>query len=286
MSNTNTIEQIFEKLQSAIEDLSSNKTVDLNKQIRFHANKGESNYGKGMSWTGHGPVRQFVFRKFDSLWSSEHIDLAKEKSFHIGSEVVLSQNSLGSLVTKSNLQELGRLKGLIVDGSVSINQHLYYDSKTNRLGLGTDNPRSIISLSKEKVDFDLDIRHSSALIGTSSNSDISIISSGIPRITVNSDGNILLGNKNQSLTNVNVHGKLSIQVNNPDPSVDLHVNGPARLHGRLFAYSDSFPKNGVHQLGDLTWNANPYPGGPIGWVCIKSGNPGSWASFGLISHLG
>jgi hypothetical protein len=286
MSNTNTTEKIFEKLQSAIEDLSSNKSVDLNKHIRFHANKGESNYGKGMSWTGQGPVRQFVFRKFDSFWSSEHIDLAKEKSFHIGSEVVLSQDSLGSIVTKSHLQELGRLKGLIVDGSVSINQHLYYDSKTSRLGLGTDNPRSIISVNKDNVGYEFDVRHSNAVIGTSTKNDLSIISSDISRITVGADGNILLGNRNQPLTNVSVHGKLSIQVNNPDPAVDLHVNGPVRLHGRLFAYSDSFPKNGVHQLGDLTWNSNPYPGGPIGWVCIKAGNPGSWASFGLISHLG
>jgi hypothetical protein len=279
-------EVIIEKLNQALLELSSNEHKDSLRTVNFHAKKGETLYGKGITWTGQGPAKQFIFSKPDSFWSSDHIDLAPGKSYYASGSPVLNQSSLGSSVTKSNLKELGRLNGLIVDGSVSVAQHLYYDAKTNSLGLGNERPSSVIDISKNQTNLIVDIEGKVAKIGTKSSDDLKFITSDIARITLGKEGNIQLGDKKHSPVNVGIHGKLSIKVEHPDPDVDLHVNGPVKLHGRLHAYADSVPSNGVFQQGDIYWNSKPIPGKSAGWICVKSGSPGTWASFGMISHLG
>lgn len=46
--------------------------------------------------------------------------------------------------------------------------------------------------------------------------------------------------------------------------------------------SDSAPATGEYKTGDIVFNFSPSSGEPIGWVCINSGNPGTWKSFGTI----
>ena len=43
------------------------------------------------------------------------------------------------------------------------------------------------------------------------------------------------------------------------------------------------PTDVVYEKGDIIWNSNPAPSGFIGFVCIESGTPGVWKSFGAIS---
>jgi hypothetical protein len=287
MNDTNqSPEAIIEKLNQALLELSNKEHEDSLRTLNFHAKKGDSLYGKGITWSGQGSVKQFIFSKPDSFWSSDHIDLAPGKSYYASGSPVLNQNSLGSTVTKSSLKELGRLNGLIVDGSVSIAQHFYYDAKNNSLGLGNERPESTIDITKDRTNLIIDVKEKIAKIGTKSSDDLTLVTSDIARITIEKEGNIQLGNKKTSPVNVGIHGKLSIKVEHPDPDVDLHVNGPVKLHGRLHAYSDSVPANGSFQQGDIYWNSNPIPGKSVGWICVKSGSPGTWASFGMISHLG
>ncbi len=42
------------------------------------------------------------------------------------------------------------------------------------------------------------------------------------------------------------------------------------------------PTSGSFTQGDIVWNSNPQPGNFVGWVCVKAGNPGMWATFGEI----
>lgn len=290
MNDTNqSLEQSLELLNEALSDLAEAKqqtVVSFSKFVNFHAKKGENNYGKGISWTGQGHTRQFVFSRNDSLWSSENIDLEKTKSYKIGGEDILSQTELKESVTKSHLKELGRLKGLIVDGSVSINQHIYYDNRTKKLGIGTENSRYLFGLAEKNQEIGIGFDSDRAKIGTVTAASFDLISGNINRISIEKEGNIFLGDKKQSPISVSIHGKLSIGVLNPDSNVDLHVNGSVRLHNRLFTQSDAPPSSGSYQLGDIVWNQSPTIGGAIGWVCIKSGSPGLWAKFGNVSHLG
>jgi len=99
--------------------------------------------GKGMLWAGKDYTKQFVYQEQgENIFSSENIDLSKNKSYKIDNEVVLSSTELGTGITKSNIREVGRLKGLVVDGSLSVNNYLIYDANTDRLGIGTEEPNA------------------------------------------------------------------------------------------------------------------------------------------------
>ena len=44
----------------------------------------------------------------------------------------------------------------------------------------------------------------------------------------------------------------------------------------------SAPTTGDWNRGDIMWNSSPASGSNIGWVCVVSGTPGTWKSFGSI----
>lgn len=285
--NNQTIDQSIEVLSKALKDLSENKEkIDLGNltYLDFKATTSETNYGKGIIFSGNGTTKQIVLGKDpDRFFISEHIDLAKDKVFSINRTKILDSKELGSSVVKSNLQEVGRLKGLIVDGSVSINQHFYYDSITDRLGLGTDQPNAALSVVDNGIEILVGVNHDNeAIVGTFSSKDFSLISGSIPRITIKANGSIDLGNVNNNPSSVRVHGKLAVGVRVPDPAVDLHVAGPVRIHNQLQMYAEETPKSGAYQKGDIIWNSNPKPGGNVGWICTRSGDPGVWNRFGEI----
>ena len=43
------------------------------------------------------------------------------------------------------------------------------------------------------------------------------------------------------------------------------------------------PTTGTYASGDIIFNSAPTAGGFIGWVCVTSGTPGTWKTFGAIS---
>lgn len=281
-------------ISKALAELAESKTVhdvafnDV-RFVEFKAKKGESNTGKGLIFTGSGTTKQFtISTKPEGFFSSESINLDRGKTLYIGNVPMLSENELGSSVIKSNLREVGRLKGLIVDGSASIGQYLFFDNVSNRLGLGTDEPKASFTILDEGAEVVVggnpDTGH--GMIGTYSSQDFEIVTDSTVRVTVKANGNIDLGNPGNNHIGVKIHGKLAIGVKVPDPLVDLHVNGAVKLNNRLHIYGDASPKDGNFSLGDIVWNENPRPGTSIGWVCTRAGNPGQWCAFGEIKASG
>lgn len=53
----------------------------------------------------------------------------------------------------------------------------------------------------------------------------------------------------------------------------------------LYAYESgsTAPTEGNHTIGEVVYNISPASGSPVGWVCIATGNPGTWKEFGTIS---
>lgn len=263
-------------------DESNNQPVDTDAfdNIRF---KGDSS-GRGILWSGKDYTKQFVFQqKPNRFFSTESIDLAKNKEITINSIKTLNEKELGPTVTKSNLREVGRLKGLIVDGNVIINDFLHFNSTTDRLGIGTDQPNSALSI----VDMDAEIvlgarDFSDAEIGTYNNKDLHLITDNTPRITVKAGGDIQLGNINAGPIKVSVNGSLGVDVNNIDTRANLHVNGAIKFNDCLHLKASEPPRSGTYNQGDIVWNDNPQQKKYIGWVCTQSGNPGIWNPFGEI----
>lgn len=244
---------------------------------------GDELHGKGLLWTGHGTTKQFVFANPDKLFSSENLDLAKNKQFSINNIKVLDEKELGPTVTTSNLRQVGRLKGLIVDGSLSVNDFLYFNGTIDRLGLGTDSPNSALSIADNGVEVMIGTRDTTrGMIGTFATNYFDIVTDNTTRLSISPNGDVQIGNKNNVPVQVGIHGSLSINANNPDARAQLHVNGAIKFNDKLHLCSNEPPRNGAFNQGDIVWNSDPVQGRHVGWVCVRGGTPGIWSPFGAI----
>jgi hypothetical protein len=286
----NNIDQTLTDLNRVLKELvdAAHQPVsqEVTQFLEFRAKKGSDNFGKGVIWSGQGHTKQIVFNgNPDRFFVSESIDLDKDKNISIGGTKVIDSKELGPTITKSNLQQVGRLKGLIVDGSLNINQYLIYNGATDRLGLGTEAPNAAFSVAENAIEVMLgttDQMH--GMVGTFASTDFDIVTDNTSRISIKANGNIDLGNQNRNPIQVKINGKLSIGVNVPDPSVDLHVAGPVRFNGHIQMYAATPPTEGTYTVGDIIWNSNPRVGIGIGWVCLRAGSPGAWYPFGEIKE--
>ena len=245
--------------------------------------KGDIN-GKGILWSGQGYNKQFIFNSNpDRFFISENIDLAKAKHLSINNIKVVDEKELGPTVTKSSLREVGRLKGLIVDGGLSVNQYLVYDSISDRLGLGTDQPKAAVNIIDQNVDIVIGAEGTNtARIGTYNYTDLELGTDNTARIQIKAGGNVVIGNPAVGDTKVTIIGSLGINVNNPDPRSTLHVNGALKFNDKLHLSGNEPPSSGSFTEGDVVWNSSPQAGKSIGWVCVQPGSPGIWNGFGRI----
>ncbi len=279
-----TLTSSIDILSQALKELADLKNKKFSEKfLDFHAEPGATNAGRGIIFSGQGSTKQLVYLPDpDRFFSSESLDLAKNKNISIAGVKVLDTTEIGPTVLKSNLREVGRLRGLIVDGSVVIDNYIFYNTSSNRLGLGTNEANAAISVAEMGVEVMLGTSEQShGIVGTYASTDFDIVTDNIPRLTVKANGNIDLGNSNKA-SQVRVHGKLSVGVNNPDPNVDLHVAGPVRINNRLHMYADKPPISGNYSIGDIIWNTDPKQKGFVGWVCTRAGDPGVWNQFGEI----
>lgn len=272
----------------ALNDLFESRSEEINLVdvpfVEFKAGKNGSNVGKGIVWSGQGTTKQIIFTANpDRFYSSESIDLAAGKNISINNVSVVNEKELGPSVVKSNLRELGRLKGLTVDGSVNINQYLFYDAASDRLGIGTDAPNASVSILENGVEVMIGTTdHSRGAVGTYASNDFDIVTDNTPRISVSKGGDIELGNKNFGPVKVSVNGKLGVNVSHPDQRADLHIAGSIKFNDKLHLSGTESPSYGNHVQGDIVWNSNPSINSYVGWVCVQAGSPGQWLPFGSI----
>ena len=290
MNNAN-LDQSLSDLNRIIKDLAeaANQPVaqEITQFLEFRAKKGANNLGKGVIWSGDSYTRQIVLADNNRFFVSESIDLDKNRYFSISGVKVLDDKELGGSITKSNLQQVGRLRGLVVDGSVNINQYLIYNGATDRLGLGTDQPNAAFSVADMGVEVMIGTSDAMAgMLGTHSSIDLELVTDHTSRLVIKANGDVYIGNPNRNPVKVSINGKLSVGVAVPDPAVDLHVAGPVRLNNHIQNYAAEPPKEGNYTVGDIFWNANPRVGGYVGWMCLKAGNPGAWYPFGEIKEKG
>lgn len=284
MSNQ-TVDESINILAQALSELAAGKTAPFNQDyFNFAAENGKSNYNKGLIFTGYGSTKQLVLvADPDRFFISEHIDLAKDKYFAINNVNVLSATELGSSVRKSNLTEIGRLKGLIVDGGFSINQYMFYFADSDRLAIGTEEPNAALSVAEDDIEIVIGTGGTGrAKIGTHAYQDFDVVTDNKARISIAAGGDIALGNVNSAPISVKVNGTMSLGVETPDNRATLHVNGPIKFNNTLHITATRSPVDGNFNIGDIVWNSQPRVDSPVGWVCTRAGNPGVWNPFGQI----
>jgi hypothetical protein len=275
-------QKIESLLASLREVLESGKDVNV-AEVPFINFKGDVP-GKGLIWSGDGNTKQFIFAPNpDRFFVSENIDLGKGKGISVNNVKIIDDKELGPTVVKSNLREVGRLKGLIVDGGFVVNQYLIYDANTDRLGIGTEQPNATLSIVDQNIELVFGASEPNVgSIGTFNSADLELVTDNTARITINAGGNITLGNPNAGPVKVKVVGSLGVNVSTIDPRTDLHVSGAVKFNDKLHLSASEVPTSGAFNEGDIVWNNSPQPGRFIGWVCTRAGNPGLWSGFGRI----
>jgi hypothetical protein len=276
-------DQKIESLLTALREvLETGKDVNV-AEVPFINFKGDIP-GKGLIWSGDGYNKQLIYAANPGrFFVSETIDLAKGKGISVNNVKVIDDTELGSTVTKSNLREVGRLKGLIVDGGLSVNQYLVYDATTDRLGIGTDQPNATLSILDQNIELVFGASEPNVgSMGTFNSADLELVTDNTARLTISAGGDITLGNTNFGPTKVKIVGSLGVNVSSIDPRTDLHVSGAIKFNDKLHLSGSEAPTSGAFNEGDILWNNNPQPGRFIGWVCTRAGNPGLWSGFGRI----
>lgn len=251
-----------------------------------HRNKRESSVGTGFIWTDKKKyTKQFVYlAKPDRLYSTEPIQVHKDKSFMIGPQDVLTENTLGSSVVKSSLQQLGVLRSLKVSGAMQVGEHIFYDPNLDRVGLGTDKPAGDFAVFNFENDtnFVIDSEENLLKLGSYNNKTLGVITDNQVRIKIGVNGNVTIGTEGNSDSKHIVWGKLGIGIKDPEHSID--VSGNIKFQNRIFTVAQSAPTSGIWNKGDTVWNENPKPDAPVGWICTGGGKPGKWAPFGYIGN--
>ena len=271
-----TVNGIIHATRLEVDEVVSDVRNETTSNLEFKAVNGSVG-NKGLVWTGEGNTRQLTMQR-DRLFSSQSVDLAKERDFRISNRTVLSSNTLGTEVTNSSLTSVGTLQNLAVDGNVVIDNFVYYDGDTMRLGIGHEAPNGAVSVGSLEHEFVIDYNDVGAFsLGTYTTSELKIVTDNTCRIHIEPTGAINLHNK------VSIQGKLGIGVNNFGEDADITTAGPIKMQGKKMQVGSDTPTEGSYRIGDIVWNTSPRPTGYVGWVCVREGTPGEWKPFGQIA---
>lgn len=179
--------------------------------------------GKGLNWTwGHGNV-QLAYRSGNRLWANSDIDLESDKSYKIDNAPVLSRDTLGSQVTKSNLKQVGTLKTLAVSGDTALADFAFFNSTFGRLGINTQSPNGTLSIADNNVEIVAGAdRDGIGYIGTYTSHDIALISDNTTRITLKNNGQVIFGNESTNNADVRIYGTLHVETIVSDNRIDRY----------------------------------------------------------------
>ena len=254
-----------------VDEIITTKDKTINESLIFTATDSNSVYGTGVFWNQGRTQSQISFAAGpDRFISSDIIDLANEKYFAIGGQLVISKTKLGEGVTSSRLTTVGTLQSLAVSGNTVIKGSLSVGSAQN----------TIISDTIKFGDMNMFALSSD---GISVKNNFVINCDSEQEFKIDREGSIEFGNENNTNRLIKVYGQLSVGVKNPAGDVAFTVGGTVSLNGKKFIKDSNKPTAGIFQKGDICWNTDPKATDFIGWVCVKEGSPGEWMSFGQIA---
>jgi hypothetical protein len=250
-----------------VDNLVTDTRLDRITPLQFQVSEDNKIYGLGLVWTGPNSTKQLTMKAGpDRLFSSESIDIGAEQSYYINGQPALSSSGLGPSVVSSKLTSVGILDSLVVSGNAEVQGVLKANNTTFRSVVLNDGVNSI----------------SMTPNGISSINTISITSSNFHILSGGGDM-IVIGDKTNQRKPVKVFGPLSVNINNPDPTLSFSVGGDVNIGDKRFTKGINAPTSGNFELGDICWNSKPQAESYIGWVCVSAGAPGQWLPFGSIN---
>lgn len=188
-----------------------------------------------------------LFKRFSEVVYKEinekGLDLVKIR--HRDKELI-TENGIAYHIIDSNLQRVGLLKDLQTQGESLLSETLFVGHK--RVGINTLEPSATFVVWDHECE------------------------------TV-----ICKRSENLGYVGTIRHQSLSLGSNNKE-NIVLTPDGVARISkltvNNVPMTSGSAAPGYEGQRGEIVWNENPYPGTPIGWVCVGRNQ---WGTFGTIS---
>lgn len=267
-----------------VDEITADVRNERTSSLEFISSDTNTIIGKGLIWRAADYSKQFVYHENpDRIYSTENIDLGRSKSYHIEGVPVLSANSLGIDVVHSSLTTLGTLEGLSVNGNMVIDNYIFWESTSNRLGIGTEEPKGSLSIAGLESEFIVDTEGPTVRLGAWTNTDVSIVTDDTERLTVKANGVVEIGQATSNNSKLNVYGQVGVGVKNIETGVSISTSGPVKFEGKKFEVASNFPTIGTYAVGDIVWDNNPRPTGYVGWICVRAGTPGEWKTFGQIN---
>ena len=160
---------------------------------------------------------ELVAKNTLSQINTQNIDLTN-RSLIANDKVLLSENTLGSQITNSNLRKVGNLLELVVSGQAIIAETLAVT--TGRVGINTEEPRGALTVWDEDSEFTLvKISPKCIFAGSTRASDVSLGSNNNEQIKLKTNGNI-------------------------------EINGAIRINGLLVGVVDKIPER-VGEPGEI-----------------------------------
>ena len=211
-----------------VNELTADVRNDRTSSLTFNSESGDTPFGKGLQWQTADQTKQFILQD-GGLWSSESIDISRDKSFSIDKVSVLSADTLGETVLKSSLTTVGTLTDLKTTGSLEIDEFMFYDANHSRLGIGTEGPNGQLSVGSIDSEFIVEPGVRKITLGSYTTSDLEIVTDNTPRLTVENNGNVVIGTKGNSNPKISLHGKVGVNIATPGDDADLSVSGPIKF---------------------------------------------------------
>jgi len=242
----------------------------------------------------------------DSFRINANLDIKEGSGLRIAGEVVIDQNRLGNRVHYSKLKTVGVLKDLEVESDVNFNDDFFYNSDTGFIGLGTLEPAYHIHMVEKKTQYITGWHKEYFSVGTLNGNNWHVISGGhhvmqieptglyINPTGTGTGGSVLrlrhLDDENlvQTLAIDTVPQKDAIIVKDSQGIQlrlrDGHLMAKTAMGvgNKKITWAVDPPRQGRWEQGSIVYNATPQSGQHVGWMCIESGEPGVWRTFGKI----
>lgn len=214
--------------------------------------------GKGVNFTHGATTEQLIYKEGGKLWSTLNIDLARGKAFCIDGLPVVSSDSLGQSIVRSNLRKVGTLKDLQVTGDVKLGDFAFFNPIHQRIGINTENPTGAVTIAENNVELVLSAyKVNVGYIGTYNNTDLELGTDNTARFTLKNTGEVIFGSETTKNAVVKINGRLE---------VDSIVTPNQQQENKSLVFDTKFPGQvfggGIYWLNGaqrsyLTLSANP-----------------------------
>lgn len=246
-------------------------------------------HNSGIYWGTLGP--RITFDRFkDKLVITGGIDLDTGSEITINGKQVLTETALGKNIKSSGLTKLGVLEELQVAGDTGV-ENLY----ANKIIIGLDTEsHQAITATEDTISWGLGEHQSRLVLKIDQPKGIAIQQGDVTVAVFDSDATSIESDlivAENIKVEKDIVGKGNIGV-----AKNLYVGAGAKINNEGAAQFTSIkigansitwapvkPEFGVFTQGDIVYNSEPAVGKPVGWICLSSGTPGTWAIIGIAS---